>query len=447
MAEPNANPRRVALLCVGRVLREGAYSNLTLKEALRKNPMSDRDKAFCTALFYGVLQRRDQLDAVIANFSTIKFSKLSPRIHDLLRCGVYQLLYLTHVPPHAACDQSVRLARSFGNPGSVRFVNGVLRAIARDVEAGKLPARVTQEPAKLHGIPDWIYQSWCADYGSERADALCAAADERPARSAVVNTLRISRDELLKRLMQEGMQASAGRFGTDTVLLLSGGDPTTLPSYQEGLFHLCGEPSRLTASLLCVQPGMTVVDCCAAPGGKTVCLGLDMQNSGTLYAFDCYEHKLPLIQKSAQRMGLTNLSIVLRDARTPDEHLFGKAQRVLCDVPCSGLGQLSKKPEIRYKSEAEFASLPATQFAILQKSAGYLAPGGELVYSTCTLRTAENEAVVERFLTEFPQFELVDFSALLPESLLLGYNNKMLTFFPDQTGTDGFFAAKIRRRN
>jgi 16S rRNA (cytosine967-C5)-methyltransferase len=437
---PDTSPRALALQLLRRFEGDSLYSNLILDTALRRNPLSDADRGLLTALVYGVIERRLTLNYLIGKLSDRPAAQLDTDVLILLRMGIYQLRYMDRIPPHAALNETVALAPRHAKG----FVNAVLRQYTRVGATIALPDAKTQPIACLsvtHSVPEELCARFADIFGFERADAILAHANTAPALTLRVNTQKTDGASLCLRLKEAGFPATPA-LHTDRALRLQGGNPTALPGFEAGEFFVQDEASILCTQAIDARPGMTVLDICACPGSKSFGMAIDMQNTGVLRAFDLHKNKLSLIETGAARLGLSCIHAAARDGRDYDASLDACADRVLCDVPCSGYGVLAKKPEIRYKSPALAAPLPDIQLAIAENAARYVKPGGVLLYSTCTLLPEENENNVARFLARNPAFSLCPFTAgdIVCES-------GMLTLTPDRDGTDGFFMAKLVRNN
>ena len=429
-------PRALALSLLLRCESDKLYSNLILDTAIRRNKLSDADRGLLTALVYGVLEKRITLDYLIGALSDRPADKLDAEVRLCLRLGLYQLRFMDRIPAHAALNETVSLA-----PKRARgFVNALLRRYTRECESIALPAKETDPIRYLsvaYSFPLALCERFVAIFGLDRAERVFAAIDQTPPLTLRVNTCCTSAEELSARLTAAGADVSPALHAPHA-LRLCGGNPTALPGFDTGDFFVQDEASQLCVEAVDARPGMTVLDICACPGSKTFGMAINMKNEGSLTAFDLHENKLSLIEKGASRLGLTNISVAARDGRTFDPSLENGADRVLCDVPCSGFGVLAKKPEIRYKDLSELSPLPDIQLAILENACRYVKPGGVLVYSTCTLFPEENEDNVARFLARHSEFTLCDFTVGDLSSA-----GGMLTLTPDRHGTDGFFVAKF----
>ena len=466
MATSNTSPRALALSTLIAVER-GKYGNIAVDTALRRNPLSDADRHLDTALVYGVIERKTTLEYLLGKFSSRPLGELDDSVRLALCMGLYQLIYLDRVPDHAALDETVSLV-----PRKVSgYVNAVLRAYLR-FDASLPPAadgsRAGREN-KLVCPADWTARfpdladpleamavccgapvSLCAVFvealGYERTLSVLTAFGDKPPITVRVNTERTTSEALAEELAAHGLTVEPALYAP-SALRVPEGALTATRAFERGDFFIQDEASQLCVAALDAQAGDLVADTCACPGSKTFGMALSMKNQGEVHAFDLHKSKLTLITGGAERLGLSIVTAEERDARDPAPHLLGRCDRVLCDVPCSGLGVIAKKPEIRHKDLSESARLPAIQAAILEASAGYLKVGGVLVYSTCTMLPAENQNVVTAFLAAHPEFEPLDFSFPAKDGGVSDVVSEggMVTLLPDANRTDGFFIARMRR--
>lgn len=393
------NPREVAAEAMVQILAEGAYNNTALRRLLRQNgAMSQQDRAFVTEIVNGTLRNIYYVDYVIDQFSNTKLSKIKPWLLAVLRTAVYQMLFMD-VPDNAACNEAVKLATARGYQSLSGFVNGVLRAIGRGKAEIKLPEKGTAEYLSVvYSHPLWLVKMWVAYYGYEKTEALCQADNEAPDVTIRVNTLKTDAETLAKQLEKKGITVRQGSLWKDALHLSRTADLGRLAEFQEGLFHVQDESSQTAVAVLDPQKGEKILDLCAAPGGKTFTMAERMENSGEIHAGDIYEHKAELIADGANRLGISIVKTSVRDASVEDASAIGAYDRVLADVPCSGLGLLRKKPDIRLKKDgSEIDALVGIQRQILEQAAKYVKDGGVLVYSTCTLSRKENEKMWNGF--------------------------------------------------
>ncbi len=426
MSAPERTPKSARALALELLVeseRRGQYPNIALDHALARNPLSPADRALVTTLVYGVTERRITLDAIIDRLSE---REIEPPIRAILRMGLYQLRYLDRIPAHAAVNESVSLAprRSAG------FVNAILRAYGR--RADEFDFSAPSDPSDLsvaYSVAEPICAALVSAFGFSRAESVIAAFGRIPPLTLRVNTLRTTRAEYLARLASAGIAAEACAVPSG-IRLSSSMNPTALPGFAEGDCFVQDEASQRCVAALGARPGDLVLDLCACPGAKSFGAAIDMQNRGRVISSDLHANKLSLIRSGAERMGIDIIETEARDARRPVEALIGQADRVICDVPCSGLGVLAKKPDLRYKSLEDAARLPAIQAEILETAARYVRPGGRLVYSTCTILPVENEGVTAPFLAAHPEFAVCE--------------ERTLT--PDADGTDGFYYCAMDRK-
>lgn len=424
--------RKTALKILYSVEFEGAYSNLKIKSELSGSGLDFRDKGLVTQLVYGVISRKTALDRVIEKYSSVKFSKLSKYVLLILRLGIYQLLFCDKIPASAAVNESVKLAGKFV-PKSRGFINGVLRSVERGGYEFK-------NLADELSYPEHIYKKWCEDFGEEKAESIMRSLNSSPKMTIRANFLKNTRDELIKRLKSEGVMAEADLL-YERSIKVSGLDVLKSDAFLEGCFTVQDASAQLSACVLSPKPGDEVLDICAAPGGKTTHIAELMENKGRVLAFDIYEHKIKLIKESAKRLGLDIIETKTKDASVLDEKLQDSFDCVLADVPCSGLGIIRRKPDIKYNAEFN-DELYGLQGKILDCAAKYVKPGGVLVYSTCTLNKYENELRIEKFLKENRNFSAVDISdKIKSKTSESGY----VTIFPDEAESDGFFIAKVKK--
>ncbi len=425
--------RNTALKILYDIYEKQAYSNVVLNKGLAGTPdLSVLDRSFVTELVYGTLKYTLTFDWVIAQYSKVKFRKISKWILTILRMGLYQIFFMEKVPHSAACNESVKLAEHYGHQGSKGFVNGILRSVIRNTE-GNIDRISFPSMARRYGYPDWMADMLVEDYGKETTLEILKAYGE-PARFSIrTNRLKCSREQLLTSLAESGIAAKPSAVTEDGILLEHASDVTKVPGFHDGWFYVQGESSMLVGQIANPKPGSRVLDLCSAPGGKATHMAEKMGNQGKVIAGDIYPAKLQKVQESAGRLGITVLETKLQDATQFVPAYEKQFDCVVADVPCSGLGILRKKPEIRlHRTEKEIAELLPLQQKILECAARYVKPGGILIYSTCSILKRENEAQVAEFLRNHK-----DFSLRREES--------PMTILPQTYGTDGFFIAKMKR--
>lgn len=420
-----ANARKLAVKALIRVETDGAYSNITLGKILSVTPdITPADKALATALFYGVLDRKITIDYILSQYIKTPVSKISAYTLQNLRVAFYQLLYMDKIPQSAAVNEAVKLIKASKEKYNASFVNGVLRNALRNPV--KLPDDDSVKSISVRSsCPEWIVNEFISDYGVNTAKQLLLSSLTAPPVTFRVNTLKTTADELITKLLAEGIIAN---IDGDTTVTVDGGiDISNSKCYKDGLFHVQDAACQRTAEILDPKAGEKVLDICAAPGGKTFTMAQLMKNSGELIATDLYEKRVELVRKGADRLGLTCIKASVCDATKKAD--IGTFDAILCDVPCSGLGVIRRKPEIKYKDTEDFDELQLIQQKILSNAAAYLKSGGRLLYSTCTLRRAENEGIVKAFLDKNTGYELQ-------------YQH---TYMPHIDGTDGFYCALIQK--
>ncbi len=419
--------RKTALQVLTDVEKNGSYSNISLNRHIKDNTAAD--PAFIRELVYGVIKNKYLLDHYLKQFIHKGFNKL--RIIELciLRMGAYQILFMDSVPGYAACSETVELAKKAAK-GKEGFINGVLRSLDRNKDDLKQPE--SDDPAEYisirYSVEKWIAELLINIYGAEKAEKYMQAVNGSPELCLRVNTLRTDRDSLISALAEEGFGAIPSVLSKRAVIA-SGTGILETEAFRRGLFSVQDQASVLCADTLGAESGMTVCDCCSAPGGKTAAIAESMDNKGIIYAFDIYEHKLRLIDELMKRNGISIVKTAIGDGRILNKDLLGRCDRVLCDVPCSGLGVIGRKPEIKYRKEYDMKELVETQKKILHNASMYVRPGGALVYSTCTVNPSENTGVIRDFLNNDPDF-IID---------------REICLDPVDSGTDGFYICKIIR--
>lgn len=419
--------RKTAYEVLFEIEKNSAYSNFALNDFIKKN--KPENEAFVRELVYGVLENRLLLDYYLDALIPRGIGKLKKQDLTLLRMGLYQLRFMQSVPAYAAVNETVNMAKRLAR-GREGFINGVLRGYMKKADEIALPDRKTDLTAYLsvrYSAAAWIVKLWTDSYGEEKAEELLAAANRTPQMSIRVNTMKTSAEELMDMLRNEGFSAELSEK-TPRALLVSGSRLLASDAYEQGLFSVQDIASIMVSDILDAQPGESVIDVCAAPGGKTMATAEKMQNCGKITAMDLYEHKLSLIENQAKRCGISIISTKQHDSTESCTELKSTADRVLADVPCSGLGVIGRKPEIKYKDSVDLSELTQRQARILEAAAEYVKKGGVLVYSTCTINRSENEKQIESFLSKHKDFRTERQIQLLPTE-----------------GTDGFFICRMVR--
>ena len=413
------NTRWYTVRLLTKLDENNSYSNILLDESLSRSDFDKRDKKFISALFYGVLERRLTLDAIIADLSKNPKNKLNYTLRNILRCGLYQLKYMDSVPDNAAVDESVELAKKCRNPASAGFTNGLLREFIRREKALPKNNNEIDRLSLEYSCPKWLVAKWMKECGKDKCLSLLETSLGQAPTTIKINNLMGSVDETLDMLLVEGVTFERSKMLEYAVNVANVGAIEKTEAYKQGRFHVQDLASQLCCKTLDPQPGDTVLDLCSAPGGKSFTLA-ELMNK--------------LIRSGAERLGLTCVRADVNNAKVFNPNL-PLADRVLVDAPCSGLGVIRRKPEIKYKDPAEFDRLPVIQAEILDTASRYVKVNGLLLYSTCTVSKAENEEVVKHFLASHEDFEPADSNDAF-----------MQTITPDMYGSDGFFIAKLRRR-
>ncbi len=432
--------RETALNVLIACRKEGAWSNGVLKEYILRDRLDRRDAALAARLCYGVIQNRMKLDFYLQQLLTGKVKDLHPVVHDILHLGLYQLYETDKIPDAAAVNESVTLAKKYcrrlkSAPG---LVNGVLRSAVRTkgmlAEPRSYVDRYSHPQALVDLLKDYV--------GKENLEAMLRANNTVAPTVIQVNTLKTTTPALTALLEGHGISVQPHSWMADCLILSGTGDMEQLPAFRDGLFYVQDCAAKL--SVLCAQlpENARVLDCCAAPGGKSFAAAIAMKGTGSIQSCDIHAHKTALIENGAARLGLTNISVCQQDASQLRPEWVEAMDAVIADVPCSGYGIIRKKPDIRYKDPASMAQLPELQLEILRNQAHYVKPGGLLLYATCTLVRQENEGVVEAFLRENPQFKPEPLP--LPETFPKNTTG-MLALIPGQYDTDGFFTCRLRR--
>ena len=433
--------RETALNALIACRRDGAWPNGVLKTAIRKDRLDSREAALATRLTYGVSQNRGKLDFYLQQLLTGKLKDLHPVVRDILHLGLYQLYELDKIPDSAAVNESVALAKKYcKNPKAAPLVNGVLRNAARTRGQLKEPTSY----ADRYSHPDPLISLLKQNLPKGTLEPMLMADNAAPETVVQVNTLKTTADALAKTLEGMGIGVRHHDWMPDCLILSGTGDLEKLEPFREGLFYVQDPAAKL--SVLCAQlpqEGARVLDCCAAPGGKSFAASIAMGGYGSITSCDIHPHKTGLISAGAERLGLTNITARIQDAAEFVPQWEETMDAVIADVPCSGLGIIRKKPDIRYKNVEEMKDLPELQLKILENQSRYVKKGGLLIYSTCTVLRRENEDVVNAFLERHGDF----FTESLPLPDVLPMNDTgMLTLIPGQYDTDGFFICRLRRK-
>ena len=437
--------REAALLTLNTCQRQGGWSDGALKKQLAAGGLEGREAALATQLCFGVVQNEMLLDFYISKFSNIPLRRMESKVIQVLRLGLYQMLFLTKIPQSAAVNCSVELTRTHcKNPRAPGMVNAILRSLQRNLN--QLPTIPQNDLAEyfsiLYSHPVWLVEELLPLLGSEGTAEFLQANNSQPPMTAMVNTTKAAAQEATELLAEQGVEVTPHPWLENCLILNKTGNLERLDAYGKGFFYVQDPASRLMALASGAAPGMRVLDMCAAPGGKSFAAAIQMDNQGEVISCDLHPHKKKLIQAGADRLGLSIIKPMTADGKVRREEWVSAFDLVLVDAPCSGLGVIRKKPDIRYKDPKPLEDLPQVQQAIMENAAGYVKPGGVLMYSTCTILPRENGEIVSAFLEKHPEFVREAFE-------LPGAAGRVeageITLWPQVHQTDGFFICKLRK--
>lgn len=453
--------REIILTILVKIDSKQGYINILLSKSLDKKKITTRDAAFITEITYGVVRNRNKLDWVLSQFSTKALSETAVLIRNILRIGVYQLLFLDKVPDYAVGNESVQLAKKYGNPGIAKFVNGVLRNIIRNRENIRWPDKEKETAlyiSTIYSHPLQIVERWLKRFGFADTVKICQANNKIPTLVIRTNTLKLSRSDLKRILEKENISVRETLFTEEALQVKGLPNVTKFPAYREGLFQIQDEASILVSHLLDPSPGEFVIDICSAPGGKTTHLAQLMANKGSILAMDSNKSRLLMVKDNCRRLGIEIVKTQQNNGTILDKNYLKVADKVLVDVPCTGLGVLRRKPDLRWQTydAKRFKQLSELQEKILDTASNYLKIGGRLVYSTCSTEPKENEEIVRKFLNNNPNFKLEDSSEFIKERKLAAHESgqhnqkKYIQIFPGLSNSDldldGFFMVKMIRK-
>ena len=441
--------REVALKVLYNIEVNKAYSNITLDEEINKNIkiLDNRDIGFISELTYGVITWKLTIDEIIKKYSNLRLKKISPWILNILRMGIYQIVFLNKVPKSAAVNESVNLAKRYGHKGSSNFVNAILRKVSKNdyEEMFKIENNV-ERISKTNSMPVWIVETLLKENTLEKVEEICKNSNLKPELSIRVNNLKTSKEELKKKLEEKDIKVENGVL-EDFLILKNAKNIENIEEFKNGFFTVQDEAAGLTAKILNPQINDTVLDACSSPGGKTTYLAEIMKDKGEVIAFDIHPHRVKLVEQVSKRLNLKSIKTDVKDSSIYDEKYKEKFDKILLDVPCLGLGVLKRKPDIKWQRKKEdIEEISKIQKQILDTCSKYLKKGGALVYSTCSILKEENEDVVNEFLEENENFEMEKIE-LEENNYFKKFckNNKFLQVYQSEK-SDGFFICKMIKK-
>ncbi|MBP3800605.1 MAG: 16S rRNA (cytosine(967)-C(5))-methyltransferase RsmB [Clostridia bacterium] len=422
--------REIALKCLYKIDKEQAYSNITLDDELNKNRkmLNDKDIGLISQIVYGVTTWKLTLDTIISKYSKIKLKKISPWIINILRMGIYQIIFLDKIPKHASVDESVNLSKKYGNKGSIGFVNAVLRKVSKEDYEELFEIQNEKEKiSKTQSMPIWIIEELLKNNNIEEVDRICKNLNLKPELTIRINNLKTNKDELKEKLKDKEINFKDGILD-DFLILNNVKNIEKMEEFKNGLFTIQDESAGLTALVLNPKEGEIVLDACSAPGGKTTYIAELMKNNGNIDAWDIYEHRIKLIEQNCKRLGVNIVKTKIQDA-SKEIGDIKKYDKILLDVPCLGIGVIKRKPDIKWQRKKEdIEEISSIQYEILEKCSKYLKKNGEIVYSTCSILKEENEDIIEKFLKNNSNFKIMDMKKIVPNE-----------------EQDGFFICKLQK--
>lgn len=438
------NSREVAFQVLSNVLYRGAHSNKSIEE-LTRNLEDVRDRNFVRELVYGVLENNIYIEYIISKMSNVRLDRIHKDIFIILKIGIYQLIFMDGVLDRAAVYETVELAKKEGNKGSIGYVNGVLRNISRNKEkVSKINVSDEIEYMSIkYSHPKWMIESWVKEFGLKWTEEFCKFNNQVPDFTIRVNKLKTNSDKLKEKLESQGYKIKNSKWCEDSLVVQNPQNMIKLAEYENGLYTIQGTSSTLVGKFLNPKTGSKLIDICAAPGGKSTHMAEIMENNGEVNSRDIYSHKLANIKNEAERLGIDIITVRGFDGTKLDESMVNEVDYCLIDAPCSGFGTIAKNPEIKlFRKESDVEELTKIQYDILNTSKEYVKKDGILFYSTCTIGRKENDDIVNRFLNENKNFELVKI-----ENSELASEEGFIKIDPIKHGIDGFFMAKMVRKS
>ena len=435
------NVREVALKTLYKIDKEGAYSNIALDENIKvnKNKLDDRDTGFISEIVYGVTSWKLTIDEIIKKYSKLKLKKISPWILNILRMGIYQIIFLDKVPKSAAVNESVNLAKRYGHKGSSNFVNAILRKVEKkDYEAFFKIENPIERISKTTSMPVWMIEELLKENDIDKVEEICKASNIKPKVTIRINCLKTNKQELENLLTERNIHCQEGKI-EDFLILEKAKNIEELDLFKQGYFTVQDEGAGLIAKIVNPQPNEVILDACSSPGGKTTYMAELMEDKGEIIAWDLHPHRVQLVEENAERLGIHIIKTECQDAMIYKEEYKDKFDKILLDVPCLGIGVLKRKPDIKWKRKAEdIKEITQIQQNILETCSKYLKPKGQVIYSTCSIFQEENDKVVEKFLKNNQNFEYTKIKIPPIE------NENKIQLYPNGE-TDGFFICKVKK--
>ena len=438
--------REVALKTLYKIDKEEAYSNIALDENIKenRNQLDDRDIGFISEIVYGVTSWKLTIDEIIKKYSNIKLKKISPWILNILRMGIYQIIFLDKVPKSAAVNESVNLAKRYGHKGSRNFVNAILRKIdKKDYEAFFEIENPIERISKTTSMPTWIIQELLKDNDIKKVEEICKASNIKPKVTIRVNTLKTDKETVKKQLIERNIIVNEGEL-EDFLILEKAKNIEQLDLFKQGYFTVQDEGAGLVAKIVNPKPNEWILDACSSPGGKTTYMAELMENKGKIVAWDLHPHRVKLVEENAKRLGIHIVETKCQDAMIYNETYKEIFDKILLDVPCLGIGVLKRKPDIKWKRNPEdIPQIAQIQEKILEICSQYLKPNGQIVYATCSIFSAENDKIVEKFLKNNQAFTYAKIEIAQMEKSL--ENSNLIQLYQGEE-TDGFFICKLQKK-
>lgn len=437
--------RKVCVDIIDSVLSKNAYSNIVLRNELNKSSFSDKDKALITEIVYGTIKYKYTIDKILNDFLKNGIDSLDSYVLNILRSAIYQIRFLDKVPGFAAVNEAVEIAKKYKSIGSSKLVNGVLRNYLRNLDKNYYNEKnIVEALCFNYSFDKWLVNMFIRQYGIVTAETILKGLNERPAITVRVNTLKIDYDDAFSKLIEYGYDIEEGYVCPEAIIINKGKSIENNPLFKEGKITVQDESAMLVAPSIEPKENSKILDLCSAPGGKTTHISEIVNDKADIVAFDIHGNKLSLVKNNANRLGIKNITYKEMDATIFDEGLENSSDYVLIDVPCSGLGIIRKKPEIKYTKDLKaLKEIVEIQRKIMSNSAKYVKVGGTILYSTCTLNKEENQDNIEWFIKNYPEYSLEPlFYGNLPNFI---YDNGTVTILPNKY-MDGFFIAKFKRR-